>query len=117
VRFYLSIAIVAGVLASATTAPPQEQLTFKDIKPILDNRCVACHGSSYPGGELRLDSYAGLMKGGEHGKAVVPKNSAGSRLIKMLKGTVQPRMPMDKPPLPKAEIEKISKWIAQGAKK
>ena len=57
------------------------------------------------------------MKGGTNGKSVIPKNSGGSRLMKMVKGTVQPRMPMDAQPLTQAEMEKISKWITQGAKK
>lgn len=113
----LSVVVMAGVLASALTSPQQQPLTFNDLKPILDKKCVSCHGSSYPGGKLRLDSYEGLMSGGEHGKAVIAKNSAGSRLMKMLKGTMQPRMPMDQAPLTHAEMEKISKWITQGSKK
>ena len=116
-KFVLGVVVTAGVLASAVTAPQQRQLTFKDVKPILDKKCLSCHGPSYPGGDLRLDSYEGLMKGGKHGKAVVAKNSAGSRLIKMLKGTLQPRMPLDKTPISQSEIETISKWIAQGGKK
>ena len=64
-----------------------------------------------------MDTYEGVMKGGEHGKAVLAKNSAGSRLMKMVKGTLQPRMPLDAAPLTQAELEKISKWITQGAKK
>jgi uncharacterized membrane protein len=117
VKFLFALCVTAGVIASAVTAPQQSSLKFKDIKPILDKKCVSCHGESYPGGNIRLDSYEGLMKGGTHGKAIIAKNSAASRLMKMIKGTVQPRMPMDQPPLTQAEMEKISKWITQGAKK
>jgi hypothetical protein len=114
----MALAVIVCAIASTVTATPQRPtLAFKDVKPILDKRCLPCHGESYPGGNLRLDSYAALMKGGTNGKAVIPKNSAGSRLMKMIKGTVQPRMPMDAPPLTQAEMEKISKWITQGANK
>lgn len=117
-KLVVTLSVIVCAIASTVTATPQQPvLTFKNIKPILDRRCVPCHGDSYPGGNLRLDSYEALMKGGKHGKVVLPKNSAGSRLMKMVKGTVQPRMPMDGQPLIQAEMERISKWIAQGAKK
>ena len=117
-KFAIALAVIACAIASTVTATLQQpSLAFKDIKPILDKRCHSCHGESYPGGNLRLDSYAALMKGGTNGKAVIPKNSAGSRLMKMIKGTMQPRMPMDAKPLMQAEMEKISKWVRQGAKK
>ena len=116
-KFAAAVVVMAGALASAISPPEQRPLTFKDVKPILDKHCVSCHGASYPGGEIRLDSYAALMKGGKHGKAVVPKNSASSRLMKMLKGTIQPRMPMNTAPLSQQDMEKISRYINQGAKK
>ena len=118
VKFVVAFAVVVCAFASTVTAtPPQPVLTFKDIKPILDKRCVSCHGDSYPSSQLKLTSYEGVMKGGKKGKAVVAGNSASSLLMKMIKGTIQPRMPMDQKPLSQAEMEKISKWISQGAKK
>ena len=115
-KFLVSIAVIACVIATAVTAPQTRQLTFKDVKPIFDKKCLSCH-RDYPGGGFRVDTYENVMKGGQHGKAVIPKNSAGSRLMKMVKGTIQPKMPMDAAPLSQAELEKISKWITQGAKK
>ncbi|MEO7453651.1 MAG: c-type cytochrome domain-containing protein [Fimbriimonadales bacterium] len=116
-RTLFTVVVIAGVIASATTAPQQRQLTFKDVKPIFDKKCLPCHGAEYPGGNFRMNSYEAIMKGGQHGKAVIAKNSAGSRMMKMLKGTIQPRMPMDATPLSQMELEKISKWITQGARK
>lgn len=116
-KFVFSLVVIAGVLCSALVAAPEPALTFKDVKPIFDKRCLSCHGAEYPGGNFRVDSYEGIMKGGQHGKAVIPKKSAESRMMKMLKGTVQPKMPMDSPAIPRAELEKISNWITQGAKR
>ncbi len=116
----MKLAVAFGVLASAfatALVAPEPPLTYRDVKPIFDKRCLSCHGADYPGGNLRVDSYAGIMKGGKHGKAVIAGKSPESRMMKMLKGTIQPRMPMDTPALPRAEMEKISNWIAQGANK
>jgi hypothetical protein len=113
----VALAVAGCALATALVAAPEPALTYKDVKPIFEKRCLSCHGANYPGGSFRLDSYGGIMKGGQHGKAVIPGKSAESRMMKMLKGTIQPPMPMDAPALPRAELEKVSKWIAQGAKK
>jgi len=98
-------------------ASPEPTLSYKDVRPIFAKHCLPCHGASYPGGNFRVDSYSAIMKGGEHGKAVIAGKSAESRIMKMLKGTLKPRMPMDRPMLPRTDLEKISKWISQGAKK
>ena len=47
-----------------------------------------------------MDSYDTLMKGGTHGPAIIPGKSEESRLVLMLEGKVQPRMPFGGDPLP-----------------
>jgi mono/diheme cytochrome c family protein len=116
-RFAVSVFVLVSVLATALVAAPEPALTYKDVKSIFEKRCLSCHGAEYPGGSFRVDSYEAIMKGGQHGKAVVVGKSAESRIMKMMKGTIQPRMPMDGAPIPRPELEKISKWITQGAKK
>src|SRR5229473_3051172 len=44
---------------------------IRDIQPILENTCYECHGSKKTKAHLRLDSRAGLMKGGETGSIVM----------------------------------------------
>ena len=116
-KFGLTVIAVSIILASAITKSPQAGLRYKDVKPIFSAKCVPCHGNEGPGGGFKMTTYEGIMKGGSSGKVVIPKNSAGSKLMKMVKGTVQPRMPLDSHPLSQRELEKISKWITQGAKK
>ncbi|MGB0989644.1 MAG: fatty acid cis/trans isomerase, partial [Halarcobacter sp.] len=42
----------------------KEQLSFtKDIKPILDNRCVTCHSCYNSPCQLKLSSFEGLIRG------------------------------------------------------
>lgn len=64
--------------------PPstREGVTFAaDIKPIFEASCVRCHGAQRPKGGIRLDSLDAALKGGEHGKVVIPGKSAESELV------------------------------------
>ena len=63
-----------------------------------------------------MESYDSLMKGGAHGQAIVPGKAEESRLIQMLEGKVQPRMPFGGEPLPVADIASIKAWIDAGAR-
>src|SRR5258708_1729430 len=88
----------------------------RDIQPILQNICYECHGSKKTKAHLRLDSRAGLMKGGETGSIVIPGNSEGSLIVRRLLGLDgEDRMPKDGDPLPGAQIALIRSWIDQGA--
>ena len=66
-------------------------------------------------GGLVLETYDGLLKGGGHGAVVVPGKSNESRLILMLEGKTQPRMPFGGDPLPAADIATLKAWIDAGA--
>jgi WD40 repeat protein len=66
-------------------------------------------------GGLVMDKFDLLMKGGAHGPPIVPGKSGESRLVMMLEGKVQPRMPFGSDPLPADEIATIKAWIDAGA--
>ena len=94
-----------------------------DIKPIFEKSCVRCHGEQKPKGHLRLDSLAGIMKGGEDGKVVVPGESAKSMLVRNIAHLGDPDDYMPPPrnkagikPLTNDQIGLIRAWIDQGAK-
>ena len=83
-------------------------------------------GPMGPGGGLRLDSKDAAMKGGKHGKAILPGNADDSLLYKVLKGSAEVdgdqvhMMPKGRPgqeskPLPDDKIDRIKHWIDQGA--
>ena len=66
-------------------------------------------------GGFVLSDFESLMKGGSHGKAIVPGKSQESRLVQMIEGAIQPRMPMSGE-LEAHEIASIKTWVNQGAK-
>lgn len=67
-------------------------------------------------GGFVMASYQTLMKGGAHGAEIIPGKSAKSRLILMVEGSLQPRMPFGGDPLAPGEIATIKRWIDAGAK-
>src|SRR6185503_15185073 len=74
-------------------------VTFtKDILPIFQNRCNLCHGVAQNGG-LKLDSLENVMKGGAKGAALKPNDPNNSRIVQMVEGRIQPRMPKGGQPL------------------
>ncbi len=123
-RFAIPALALIGIMACGSEtnepvatklAPTEKMLAYADFKPIFDAKCVGCHGADDPKEDLRLDSYAAVMKGSEHGAMVIAGNASGSKLVKLIDGTEQPRMPLKKDPLSKEEIDKISAWVDQGA--
>lgn len=108
--------LLVGVLAAPVGA--QEAPTWsKHIKPFLAKYCVECHPKDAPDGGLSLDTYKGLMEGGDHGKALVAGKPDASRLVRMVEGKTGPRMPPKKSTQPKAEeIPLLRAWVLAGAK-
>ena len=87
----------------------------RDVRPLLEQHCWACHSGELQESGLRLDRRAALLAGGDLGKVVVPGDSAASRLIHYVAGTKpDQRMPPDEDPLPDEAIGTLRAWIDQG---
>ncbi|WP_162934918.1 c-type cytochrome domain-containing protein [Pseudomonas cavernae] len=118
---------LAGVVGGgADPAPPSARpapgapLTYLQVAPILQARCVKCHASQGLMGPApegyRLTSYAEVLASGERAR-VVPGSALASELVRRIRGQARPRMPHDGPPfLSDAEIGLIASWIDQGAR-
>ncbi|MEZ0486100.1 DUF1549 domain-containing protein [Fibrella aquatica] len=88
-----------------------------EVRSILAHNCYSCHGSSKTKGDLRLDSQAFIMKGGEYGPVVVagfPEKSDLIRRIKLPAGH-DDAMPTKGKRLTDKEIATLEFWIKQGA--
>jgi Protein of unknown function (DUF1553)/Protein of unknown function (DUF1549)/Planctomycete cytochrome C len=89
---------------------------LEQVKPILTRHCVTCHGAVKPRGGLRLDTAAGVKKGGKSGACVIPGRGDESPLIAAVRGDGDTeRMPLNRPPLSASEIKVVQDWINQGA--
>lgn len=106
--------------SGAAAAGPVNRNTFYGgrVEPILAANCYSCHGADKQRGQLRLDSYAFIMKGGKHGKVIVPGDLKASDLIRRihLPQTDNDAMPpQGKRVLTADEIKVIELWISSGA--
>ncbi len=117
--------IISGLLLSGSAVdsaePPDNQLAHPEqerffeqhVRPLLIKHCIECHGPKKQFAELRLDSKAQLLKGGETGPAIKVNHPDESLLMSAVRRESL-EMPPDKP-LNKDEIEILSTWIRQGA--
>jgi WD40 repeat protein len=92
----------------------------KDVSPILEANCLACHNAGIAESKLIVETGESIRKGGKRGPAVVPKNPAASLLFQLASRRKQPAMP----PLPNTveanaltpkELGILKQWILEGA--
>ncbi|MCA9109775.1 MAG: hypothetical protein KDA52_07495, partial [Planctomycetaceae bacterium] len=89
---------------------------MRDIKPVLKQRCYACHGVLKNESSLRLDTVALAQQGGDSGPAIIPGNPIDSLLIARITAEdAATRMPPEGEPLTADQIARLSTWIEQGA--
>src|SRR5262249_37425984 len=93
----------------------------RHIKPLLSDRCYACHGPDEKSrkGELRLDTQEGAFKTLSDGRTVIkPGDPAASELIRRVTNP-DPEEVMPPPKsnltLSRGEIDLLRRWVEQGA--
>lgn len=112
------LCISAAALAIAGTA--QAKIDFaRDVRPILNANCTACHGGVKEAGEVSFIYREKALGKGESGKPIiVPGDPAASEMMVRILSD-DPDEVMPKPehgaPLTAAETETIRRWIEEGA--
>lgn len=94
----------------------------RDIQPMLERSCVACHSGEHPKGGFQMTTRASFIRGGKRGEAVVIPGKANiSPLIHFVQDQVED---MEMPPVAKreklpaltiGETANLRAWINQGA--
>lgn len=114
-----------GVFASgepeALPDRPVESLAIYPtfVAPALQARCVTCHGPAKTEGGLRLDTLAGIAKGGDHGPVVAAGLADASEIVRRvwLPSSHEDAMPpKGHRPLATSEALLLGWWIEQGAR-
>jgi hypothetical protein len=114
-----STLLFLGVIVLAEPVRAGEPVDYlRDVKPILVKYCVSCHGPAKQRSDLRLDTAAHALQGGNSGPAIVPGKADSSRLIQALTGAkdVAQMPPEDRPRLSPKEVALLKAWIEQGAR-
>ena len=104
-------------LANAETISPAALDFFeKKIRPVLISNCYQCHSASAKEvkGNLRLDTRAGIRKGGDLGPSIIVGKPDESPLIQALKHQDGLEMP-PKQKLSDEIVADFVKWVTFGA--
>jgi len=110
------------IMLSFLLAGCSKQVSFsKDVKPILEAKCLSCHAEGSEGFEatgLSVESYEQVMKGTRDGPVIEPGYSYFSTLQIVVEHRADPSvsMPRNSAKLSSAEIQIIGEWIDQGAR-
>ena len=105
----LCCASLWAVVAPLSAATP----TFdSDIQPLVEAKCVVCHGQGSPQAGLDLRTKASILRGGKSGPALVVGASARSLLLDKV---VSKTMPPGDGKLSGDEIDALRLWIDKGA--
>jgi hypothetical protein len=107
-------------LAGLEMEPRANRDSFYTVRvaPLLESRCGGCHGARMQKAQLRLDSFAALMRGGRHGAVIQPGHIKDSELftrISLPLSDDKAMPPNGKTPLTADEVTVIRLWIAAGA--
>ncbi|GDY14778.1 hypothetical protein LBMAG53_36560 [Planctomycetota bacterium] len=118
----LLLLLAAALLAAADPAgtvavgpnPTAARFFHEKVQPVLAQHCLGCHGETKQKADLRLDSLAAMLRGGENGAALVPGDPAASPMITSLHWTGDLKMP-PKEKLPDQDMAALTRWVELGA--
>ena len=120
------LALLIGIsLLGGCGRKEMKPISYHDqIQPILNSRCLECHGTEQPRGNIVLTSYETLMSSRTFPgkKPLVRAQEPAKSWLYIVCATDQPhyRMPPDTSTvvaLPKEELQLLAQWIEEGAKK
>lgn len=100
----------------------QEPVSFnRDLLPIFQAKCLACHSKSLALGNVVLEDRQLILSGDRAEPLVVPGNGADSLLLQVAAHLRQPFMPpegnaAEAAPLTPEELGLLKLWIDQGAR-
>jgi cytochrome c553 len=103
----LNVTMWPWVFLLAATVPDFD----RDVAPILAAQCAKCHGGTSRLSGFSVESRELVIEGGrKNGKAVIGGHPESSPLIQMVKGELNPQMPLGKP-LPERDIATLEAWV------
>lgn len=99
--------------AAATDSPGASVTGFaSSVQPILEAKCVKCHGVDQVKEGLNMLTYEGLMAGSFNGPVVAPGDADESLMVQLI---ARGKMPNRGPKVTESELQIIKDWINQGA--
>ena len=110
----LAAAVLALPVDGAAATPEQLEFFESRVRPVLFEKCSACHGEQVQSANLKLTTAAGFHKGGESGLVFSETDPSSSRLLAAVRYEGSLKMPPTGK-LPADEIEALRRWVEWGA--
>jgi hypothetical protein len=116
VRLVVAVLLAVCLSSNALAAEPVDFV--REVRPILQKHCYACHAAEKQKSGLRLDIKSEAFKGGDaFGPSIVAGKANESPLVKFVADeNADVRMPPEGPRLSPAEIATLTRWVDEGAK-
>ncbi|MBL8888784.1 MAG: PSD1 domain-containing protein [Planctomycetaceae bacterium] len=106
----------AGPNKLANSQEPSVDHYVTKVKPILQDRCYACHGALKQEADLRVDTVTAMLDDQSRAPVIVAGKPADSDLLNRIQHEdTSLRMPPEGRPLSAEEIEWVREWIQAGA--
>jgi len=111
-------------LRAEDAVPDAEKLKFfeQKVRPLLIDNCLKCHNEKKQKANLRMETLAGFLKGGDTGPAIVPGKPAESLLVKAVSYKDEDLFmpPKDKltgdgGKMAAEDIATLTEWVQMGA--
>ncbi len=102
---------LVATLASECAPLRAQDLFTERVRPLLEQRCAACHNPETKMSGLDVTSREALMRGGKQGVDLLAGKPAESRLFQFVASRKMPPAGA----LPGAEVDVLRQWIEGGA--
>ena len=117
-RIQLCVLIIWwALLCLGVSTQAAEPGFIRDVQPLLRKYCGGCHNEADKEGDFSVASFDALIKGTPDGQVVKAGDASASRLLRLIRGQDEPKMPPEEEAQPTdKELRIIEAWIAAGAK-
>lgn len=118
-KLFYSSAVLIVLAITAVVIYPSDPIDYNtEVKPILNKKCITCHGGVKQEGGFSLLFEEEAFAPTKSGKpAIIKFKPEESELIRRLHLTdPEERMPYKHDPLTKEEIKILTTWVKEGAK-
>jgi hypothetical protein len=105
----LGVLLVLGC-ATMATGTDHDDFFEREVRPILVEKCLSCHGANKQEGKLRLDSRDAVLRGGEGGPVAIAGQPQASRLVHAIRYGDELQMPPEEQLL-ESEIATLVRWV------
>jgi Protein of unknown function (DUF1553)/Protein of unknown function (DUF1549)/Planctomycete cytochrome C len=115
--FIVGFVVLSGACTTAVHANGQDDY-LERVRPLLSEKCAACHGALKQEAGLRLDAGQLILRGGDSGPVVSPDDVTASTILERVTSS-DPDEQMPPPDagsaLDSAQVEILREWISKGA--